>query len=604
MGLLSNLLILTEFMLNPPPRVNVSTWAEANRYLSREYTAAHGRYRLSTVPYAREPMDAANDKSVRLVCLMWASQTTKTTVLENVLGYFVHSDASPILLVQPTVEMAQAWSKERFNATVRDTPCLRELISDPKSRDSGNTIQLKTFPGGNLAIIGANAPAGLAGRPRRVVLLDEVDRYPASAGTEGDPVLLAIRRTESFWNSVVYLTSTPTVKGASRIEAEYEQTDKRKWFCPCAKCGHFQTLEWKHVIWDEGKPDTAYYKCERCEARWNDEMRVTAIKAGEWRPTAPFAGKRGYFLNGICSPFKAKRGFASRLHQMAAEFLEAKEGGPEQLKTWTNTFLAETWEEAGDKIEVSKIAERVESYTVDSVPNEVALVVGGADVQMDRIEVEWVGVGDGEETWGLDAVKIIGDTEKPDTWERLSQECERTFKRMDGVALRPTAIAIDLHFRPKMTREWCARHGAKIVAFPVFGIGGEQTQLVVDRFNKTYNQRSWSIATNAAKDLIFSRLKIDQAGPRYCHFPRHYTDAWFRQLTSEKAVTRYTKGFPKRTWEKQSGARNEALDMRVYALACIEILRPNIAAIRARLGRDEKPAQQQPLRRTVSGWMR
>lgn len=560
-----------------------------------------------TVPYAREPMDCANDKTVRSVCLMWASQTTKTTTLENVLGYFVASDPAPILLVQPTVEMAQAWSKERFNATVRDTPVLRDIISDPKSRDAGNTIQLKTFPGGNIAIIGANAPAGLAGRPRRVVLLDEVDRYPASAGTEGDPVLLAIRRTESFWNSVIFMTSTPTVKGASRIEAEYEQTDKRKWFCPCPKCGHRQTLEWRQVKWDEGKPETARYECEKCEGRWTDAERVEAIRAGQWQPTAPFTGKRGYFLNGICSPFKPKRGFASKLHQAAVEFLEAKAGGPEQLKTWTNTFLAETWEEAGEKIDVGEIAARVENYKPDELPNEVALIVGGADVQKDRIEVEWVGVGDADETWGVDAVQIIGDTEKPETWQRLSHECERRFKRQDGVELRPVAIAIDIHFRPKMAREWCARHGTRILAWPVFGIGGEQTDLTVKRFNKNWGQDTWSIATNQAKDVIFSRLKIDVPGPRYCHFPRHYKDAWFGQLTAEKAVTRFTKGFPKRIYEKASGARNEALDMRVYLLACLEILRPNIEAIRKTLKRDEQPKPQTPGRVAAprqGGWMR
>jgi phage terminase large subunit GpA-like protein len=540
--------------------------------------------------------------------MMWAAQTTKTTAIENVLGYFVASDPSPILLVQPTLDMAQAWSKERFNATVRDTPCLRDIISDPKSRDAGNTIQLKTFPGGNLAIIGANAPAGLAGRPRRVVLLDEVDRYPASAGTEGDPVLLAIRRTESFWNSVVYMTSTPTVKGSSRIENEYEQTDKRKWFCPCPRCNHFQTLEWKQIKWESGKPETAGYECENCDAKWSDEDRRSAIGRGEWRPTAPFSGKRGYFLNGICSPFKAKRGFVSRMHQMAAEFLEAKAGGPEQLKTWTNTFLAETWEEEAETLDMSAISSRCESYTPDSLPNEVALVVGGADVQKDRIEVEWVGIGNDDETWGIEAIKIIGDTEKPDTWQRLSHECERKFKRLDGVEIRATAIAIDIHFRPKQARDWCQKHGTRIMAMPVFGIGGDQTQIVVDRFNKAYGQRTWSVASSAAKDIIFGRLKIAEPGPRYCHFPRTYTDEWFKQLTSERAVTRYTKGFPKRVYEKSSGSRNEALDMRVYSLACVEVLRPNIPAIRKLLVRDEQSQAQQPRRGQVAvrrggGWM-
>ncbi len=584
--------------LNPPPRQTVSEWAEANRYLSREYSSQHGRYRLSVVPYAREPMDCANDPTVRSVCLMWGAQTTKTTTLENVLGYFVAPDPSPILLVQPTVDMAQAWSKERFNATVRDTPCLREVISEQKSRESGNTIQLKTFPGGNLAIIGANAPAGLAGRPRRVVLLDEVDRFPVSAGTEGDPVSLAIRRTESFWNSVIYLTSTPTIKGASRIESEYEQTDKRHWFVPCPTCGAFQTLKWKQVKWPEGKPEDAYYECER-GCRWDDDFRIQAIRKGEWRPTAPFNGKRGYYLNGIYSPFKPKRGFKSRLHQMATDFLEAKAGGPETLKVWTNTFLAETWEEAGEKIDFSSVVNRCEDYAPDRLPNDVVLIIGGADVQKDRIEIEWIGVGNEEETWGIDDVKVIGDTEKPETWQRLGQALERKFKRADGVEIAPTALAIDIHYRPKQTRDWCQKHGTRVMVFPVFGIGSTQPTLVVDRYNKHYGQRTWSIAGDHAKDIIFSRLKIDMPGPRYCHFPRGfgYNDEWFKQLTSEKAVTRYVKGYPRRIYEKSSGARNEALDKRVYQLACLDILRPNIPAIAAQL----KPGEKGQGREMVSG---
>lgn len=564
----------------------MSQWAERFRYLSREYSAQPGRYSLAAVPYAKEPMDAANDVSVRSVCLMWASQTTKTTTLENVLGYYIAADPAPLLLVQPTVEMAQAWSKERFNATVRDTPVLREVIADQKSRDAGNTIQLKTFPGGNLAIIGANAPAGLAGRPRRVVLLDEVDRYPASAGTEGDPVLLAVRRTESFHNSVIYMTSTPTLRGASRIENEFEQTDKRKWFVPCPKCGTYQTLEWGQVKWPKDRIEDAYLECSKCEAQLADSDRVAMIRNGEWRATAPFNGKRGYFLNGIYSPFKPKRGFKSRLHQMAAEFLEAKRGGPEQLKTWTNTFLAQTWEDEGEKINLHELAARREPYTPDSLPAEVVLVVGGADVQKDRIELEWVGVGNEEETWGVETVKVFGDTEKPDTWQRLSQAIERTFKRVDGVELRPTALAIDFHYRPKATKDWAARHGTRCLVFPVIGVGVSQGVLALHR----PKHRTWTISTDTAKDIIFARLKIDIPGPRYCHFPAGYSDDWFVQLTCERAVTRYTRGFPKRVYEKMDGARNEALDMRVYSLACLDILRPNIPILAAQL----KPKDKQP----------
>ena len=598
-------------IVTPPPRYSVSEWAENFRYLSREYSAQPGRYSLDNVPYAREPMDAANDPKVRSVCLMWASQTTKTTLLENILGYFIAAEPSPILLVQPSVEMAQAWSKERFNATCRDTPALRELVTEQKSRTSENTIQLKTFPGGNLAIIGSNAPAGLAGRPRRVVLLDEVDRYPASAGSEGDPVALAIRRTESFWNSVVYLTSTPTNKGTSRIENEYEQTDRRMWFVKCHKCKHEQTLKWSNVLWEKDKPETAYYKCGECDCHWSDEDRVQAIRGGKWIATEAFHGKRGYFLNGIYSPFKSKRGFVSRLHQMAQEFLEAKKGGDEQLKTWTNTFLAETWKEAAETLDMAKIIGRAEDYSPDRLPDKVVFISGGADVQQDRIEMEIIGLGADDETWGIEVVKVYGDTERNETWKKFADALGQRFKRVDGVELKLSAVAIDFHYKPGIVKLFAKTHGTQCVVVPVIGIGSTQPQLTQRRTTQegfTYN----SVATDQAKDVIFMRLKIEDDGARKIHIPNGYgyDDSWFRQLTCERVVTRHVKGFPRRTYEKTSGVRNEAIDMRVYHLALVEILRPDIGEIKKALRPAEKDKDKEPLpnqtpRRTgawATGW--
>lgn len=551
-------------------------------------------------------MDCANNSDVREVVLMWASQTTKTTLLENVLGYFVAAEPSPILLVQPSVEMAQAWSKERFNATCRDTPILRDLVTEQKSRTSENTIQLKTFPGGNLAIVGSNAPSGLAGRPRRVVLLDEVDRYPASAGSEGDPVALAIRRTESFWNSVIYLTSTPTLKGASRIEKAYEQTDKRNWFIPCLKCGTHQVLRWSNVRWEKQREHEAYYICDHCETRWNDAYRVDGIKKGHWQATAPFGGKRGYHLNGIYSPFAAKRGFASRLHQMVVDFLEAKAGGAEQLKTWTNTFLAETWQEEAEILEASSVVGRCENYTPQSLPAQVAFVGGGADVQKDRIELDIVGLGLNDETWGVEHLIVYGDTERDDTWKRFGSELGRRFKRIDGVELRLSAIAIDFHFKPEMVKSFCRNHGTQCQVFPVIGMAQSQPAIVQPRTVAKDGFRYNGVSTDQAKDIIYSRMRIDGAGPRYMHFPIGfgYDDKYFQELTSERVVTKYTKGFPKRTYEKTAGQRNEALDMRVYFLALVDILQPNIGQLQEQLKRkpETKPEEHQPQPRRGGGW--
>ena len=311
-----------------------------------------GMFRIELAPYQAEPMNSVMDQSVQSVVLMWASQTGKTEIINNIIGYHIDLDPSPILCLQPTLEIATSWSTDRLSPMVRDTPVLKKLVADPKARDSGNTKLHKNFMGGHITIAGANSPASLAARPIRVVLCDEVDRYPDSAGGEGYPISLAQKRSDTFFNSVHVITSTPTIRGASRVEAEFDLTDQRRWFCPCPHCDEHQVLGWEQVTWDkdeEGKhlPETAHLLCTKCQKKINDEERVEMVKQGEWRPTAPFKGKRGYHLNGLCSLFPPRKGYKTRLHQAVAQFLDAKHRGIESLKAWTNTFLADTWEEQG-----------------------------------------------------------------------------------------------------------------------------------------------------------------------------------------------------------------------------------------------------------------
>ena len=225
-----------------PPVLTLSEWADKYRYLSPEDSAAAGRWVTESAPYQREPMDACSDALVEDVVFMWSAQTGKTQSLLNVLGYYIHQDPAPILMLQPTIEMAQTVSKDRFAPMLRDTPVLRGKVKDPRARDAGNTISHKTFAGGHVTFAGANSPASLASRPIRILLCDEVDRYPPSAGTEGDPVSLARKRTTTFWNRKRIYTSTPTLKGSSRIEALYEASDRRKFWVPCPHCADMQVL--------------------------------------------------------------------------------------------------------------------------------------------------------------------------------------------------------------------------------------------------------------------------------------------------------------------------------------------------------------------------
>lgn len=549
-------------------------------------------------------MEDATDPTVTDVTMMCASQLIKTTVLENIIGYFIDVDPSPILLVQPNETAAESFSKERLAPMVRDTPALARKVKEARTRDSGNTILMKSFPGGNIALVGANAPMGLAGRPRRVVLEDEIDRYPPSAGTEGDPCSLAERRTETFWNAVIYRTSTPTIKGFSRIEKAFELTDKRRWFCPCPKCNHFQTLKWSQVKWGKhrvealealGRPlpegsvpddgSDAVYECEQCHAHLTDAQRRLMVLAGEWRATAPFRGKRGYHLNGIASPFKAKKGFKNRLHQMVAGFLEAMSGGQETYKTWVNTFLAETYEEQVDKIEHAPLLERAEGYSHNNLPEQILILVAGVDVQDNRLEVEVQGVGLNDETWGVEYFTLDGNTEQDEVWQDLAEKLTTKYQRDDGIELGITATAIDMRHYPNQVRKFLRASGLPRV-YPVYGVGRPQPLLVTPRFHKHYRIRTYAVATKNAKDTIYARLRIEEEGPRFMHFPKGhgYNEHYFQMLTAEVLKTKYTAGVPSQYYDlAESGRRNEALDIRVYMLAAIDILKPNLTTIGKKL---------------------
>lgn len=541
-------------------------------------------------------MDDATNPEVESICLMWAAQTGgKTEILNNVIGFHIHHEPGPILMVQPTVEFAEAWSKDRAVPMFRDSPVLRARVAPEKSRSSGNTILHKSFPGGHLTAVGANAPSGLAGRPIRVLVLDEVDRYPQSAGVEGDPCNLAIKRTDTFHDAVIYKTSTPTIKGMSRIESEFELTDKNYWHVPCHNCHAFQILRWSQVQWDSGKPETARYVCCECGEFWTDKQRVDAIMKGQWRPTAPFQGKRGYHLSGLYSVFKRRKSFKNRLHQFASEFLEAKQLGEEAMKTWINTFLAETSSLDVEQIEVSAVAERAEPYGPE-LPDDVLVLVAGVDVQKEFLQAEIVGYGEHDESWGIETKRFAGSTDQDKVWKELDDWLTRPFLKLGGAKLRVASVCIDSGTRTKNVYDFCReRHARRVYACK--GSSTPGSPLASIKAHKSSGRRILlaMVGTDTAKDLIFSRLKQTEPGPRYMHFPKAYgyDQEFYEQLGAEKAIIEKKRGIIRRTWVKKR-ERNEALDCRVYSLAALDLLRPDWEAIRKNLAAAHLRQQKAP----------
>ena len=588
-------------LLKPPPRLTLSQWADMYRMLSPENSAEPGRWHTEKAPYQREIMDAIGDQHTRKVVIKSAAQIGKTAMLMNMLGYYMHYYPSPVLVMQPTLDMAQTFSKDFLAPMLRDTPVLSNLV-DSKSRYSGNTILKKNFPGGHVTIVGANSPASLASRPIKVLLADEVDRYPASAGTEGDPLLLGQKRQTTFWDKKTVIVSTPTLKASSRITTEFEASSKEEWNVPCPCCGHYQPFVWERLVFDsEDTTKPIMYKCERCGELSGEYDWKKAAQRGHFVAENDNVEVRGFHLNTLASNFCSWK-------EVVDKFLVAnelsKQGDHEKLKTWVNTDLGEAWEEPGTTIDDTNLVNRREIYEAE-VPDEVLILTAGVDVQDDRFEVEVVGWGVGKESWGIRYQKIYGDLMSERVWNDLDQFLLQTFQKLDGSKMPITSVCIDSgghHTNEvyKFTKERWERR-----VWAIKGKGGQDVPYIRDPSrNNRAKTPLFIIGVDAGKSLIYQRLKHETKGPNYCHFPLNeeagYTEEYFKGLTAEQMVVRFRKGRPTIMWEikdpKQK--RNEPLDLRNYATAALEITNPTLKKS------DDNTATVQPRRqgrRQLSG---
>ncbi|MDW8130056.1 MAG: phage terminase large subunit family protein [Bryobacterales bacterium] len=548
--------------LLPPPRLTVSEWADRYRMLDNT-SPEPGPWRTDRTPYLREIMDSLSPSApCERVVFVKAAQVGGTEALLNFCGYLMAHAPAPILLVQPTVEMAKRFSKQRLDSLIESTPTLRGKVKDPRSRDSGNTVLMKEFAGGVLILTGANSAVGLRSLPAKYVLADELDAWPADADGEGDPFTLACKRTAAFGTQrKIFAVSTPTLEGLSRIEALWLQSDRRYYFVPCLRCGFYQRLVWDRLRWPEGRPDQARYHCEACEHPHENWQKTEMLARGEWRATAAGDGKtRGYHISALYAPV----GWPG-WPDLAREFLEARKTR-ETLQVFVNTVLGETWrDEAAVPLEADALYARREPFAAEA-PAGVVLITAGADVQADRIECEVVGWGAGEESWSLGYFVLHGDTGQPEVWADLDRLLARQWRHESGLLLPVAAACIDAGFETATVIEFCsARRGRRIWA--VKGASGFGKPIWPRRATTGGRHRGelFLIGADSAKERVYSRLRVERPGPGYCHFPLDRQRDWFEQLVSERIVVERGE----RKFSRPAGTRNEALDARAYATAAL-----------------------------------
>lgn len=610
--------------LRPPPRLTLSEWADKHFYLSAESAAEPGRW--STLPYQREIMDALTDPRIEQVSFMKSARVGATKIMNAAIGYHVDHDPCAILVIQPTEDDAKGYSKEEIEPMIRDCEAVGARFIKPKNQI--DSMLHKRFRGGLLQLAGARSPGNFRRVSRRTIFGDEVDGYPPSAGVEGDPIALAIRRSEYFWNRKLGWWSTPTYAGISRIEQLFLAGDQRRYYVPCPHCGEMQVLQFKQFRWENRPPQEAVYICLHCGCEIEHAHKRDMVHAGEWRPgphqqfpdvpaPPPFHGHASFHIWAAYS-FSPNATWG----QLCAEFVSANQAGPEQLKTFINTVLGETWKDKGEAPDWQRLYERRETYAKGSCPRGVLFLTAAVDVQKDRFVYEIVGWGRDKESWSIDAGVIPGDTSDltpTGPWPQIDALLDRGFSHEGGAELRIRMLAVDSSDQTQTVYNWVrTKDAGRVMAVK----GNDSASVLVSTPSKVDVSKAgkrvgrlllWRIGGPVAKSELYGWLKLRQptdearaAGartpPGFCHFPEHGED-YFKQLTGEQLVPHKSpKGFTLHVWELIPGRENHILDCRVYARAAAAVVgldrskESDWAALERTLGLvPEPPAPKDPI---------
>jgi phage terminase large subunit GpA-like protein len=552
----------------PDPQITVSEWADQKRMLSQRAASEPGKWRTSRTPFAREIMDCLSDHHpAQEVVVMAAVQIVKSEVGLNFCGYTIDQAPSSMLVVLPTVDVGERWSKQRLAPMIQETPSLRAKVAPARARDSGNTTLSKEFDGGIVIVTGANSAAGLSSMPIKKIILDEVDRFPREIEDEGDPVDIAEARTSNFPNRKIYKCSSPTIESLSRINKDWKRSDQRRYYVPCPHCGEKQHLQWTNLNYDESQPEAARYACEHCGALIDEHQKTWMLEQGEWRATFPERDVVGFHLNALYSPIGLGRSWG----WLAARFEEVKRD-PARLKVFVNTRLGECYEDPDERLDWEELKARAEAYRLREIPAGCLALTAGVDVQKDRLEVQVLGWGRNEVVWVIDSIVIAGDPQRADVWTALDEYRERPFTNRFGVSMRVLSMGVDSGYLPDEVLNYTRRRQNQ----GVFALRGasQRGRAIIGRPSKVdvtwkgsvikHGAEQWQVGVDTAKHRLFARLAGDRkqalASARLVHFSDQLPDDYYMQLSAEIFDPN------KRKWIKQSNRRNEALDTFIYAM--------------------------------------
>ena len=561
----------------PPKKLSLSDWADEYARLSVESSAEGGRWR--TLPYQKGIMDAVTDPHIEQISVMKSARVGYTKILNHIIGYHIQNDPCPMMLVFPTLDDCQSYSKDEISPMLRDTPCLQGAVSDPKAKDGNNTLLKKNFAGGTLSLVGANSPRGFRMVSRRIVMFDETDGYPPSAGTEGDQIKLGIKRTEFFSNRKIIAGSTPTVKDFSRIEKLFNQTDQRRYYVPCPICNHMQYLKWPNFECFNDDPATTIYKCEKCNGHIPPNKKRWMIERGEWRATAPYNGKHVGFHIWAAYSYSPNATWPNLME----EYIECKKD-QEQLKTFINITCGEVYEdEYHTKASADGLAKRAaeETYKEGIPPKEVLILTLGIDVQDDRLSMSVIGFGRNEEMYLVDRKVIYGSPARADLWAQLDEVLQGKYTNEEGNELKIDTAAIDTggHYTQETYQYVREREQLGLIGIKGMGQKGKPPLGKISKVDINYRGKVlkrglslYPVGVDVIKTTLHNKLKDAEVGHGYIHFYPTTTNTYFEELTAERQILVYKNGYQERVWKKKNNQANEALDEMVYAYASFQRL--------------------------------
>jgi len=570
--------------LTPTPMITVVEWADKNRILDSNHPI-QGPYQSVLTPDFVEIMEALSPlHPCRGVAVKKAVQDGMSDVMLNTIGCYIDLDPCPILVLLPTIADAEKTSRKRLGPMIAACPSLRAKVTPPKSRDGTNTILEKSFAGGDINLVGSNAPAALSQVSKRLFFCDELDRCGIT--DEGPAFDLGMGRLAAFGNSKWLAISTPTDQD-SAIEALFLSGDQRHRYLPCPHCGHFQTLKWTQIRWPKGQPREAKYHCEAetCGGTWQQWENDALLKLGKWIAHAPENNPddgddchRSYERSNL---YKHTALAGTTSWTQLAKKWEACGKDPIKFQVFNNLHLAKVFTAAQfADLTGDKLRDRGEHYPSD-LP--VVFVTMFVDVQGDRLEYSIVGWGADEECWLHSHVILPGDPRSPHVWELLTVAYRRRYFN------KPVGFAgIDSGFLPDEVDKYLRnfRNGRFVRT-----IGRANNTKGINRL-PIWNGRAkitrgkttmlYTIGVDTGKHNIYSRLAALGSGPGMVHFPHGLASDYFDQLTSEHVVK--VKGLAR--WQlKKDGARNEALDCLVGNLAMAKAYQSMIKKLPTRANR-------------------